>query len=110
MRIENQGYVSNSANNSYVNKLAQNSELNRQQSNGDKLDKISAPVRRDTIEISQRGQNERPTLVQAKEQIMTSLQQEKSPEFLAQLKSKIESGNYQINSLELAGLILDQSV
>lgn len=110
MRIENQGYVSNSAKNNYVTKLAQNSELNRQQSNGDKLDKISAPARRDTIEISQRSQTERPSLVQAKEQIMTGLRQEKSPEFLAQLKSKIESGEYQTNSLELAGLLLDQSV
>ena len=110
MRIENQGYVSNTASSGYVNKVSQNSELNRQQTNGAKLDKISAPSRRDTIEISQRSQTERPTLVQAKEQIVASLRQEKSPEFLEELKSRIASGEYNVDPYELAGLLLDQSV
>ncbi|WP_283607249.1 flagellar biosynthesis anti-sigma factor FlgM [Faecalispora anaeroviscerum] len=110
MRIENQGYVSNTANSGYVNKMAQNSELNRQQTNGAKLDKISASSRRDTIEISQRSQAERPTLVQAKEQIVTSLHQEKSAEYLEELKSRIASGDYKVDSYELAGLLLDQNV
>lgn len=110
MRIENQGYVSNTASSGYVNKVSQNSELNRQQTNGAKLDKISAPSRRDTIEISQRSQTERPTLVQAKEQIVTSLHQEKSTEFLEDLKSRIASGDYKIDPYELAGLLLDESI
>lgn len=110
MRIENKGYVSNTANSSYVNKAAQSSELNREQSNGAKLDKISASARRDTIEISQRSQTERPTLVQAKEQIVNSLHQEKSEEFLEELKARIEAGEYNIDSLELAGLLLDNSI
>lgn len=109
MRINNPGYVSNTANGSYI-KSTQNNELNRQQTNGAKLDQISASSRRDTIEISQRSQTERPTLVQAKEQIVTSLHQEKSADFLEDLKSRIASGDYQIDSNELAGLLLNNSI
>ena len=106
MRIDKQGYVPNAINNN-LNKLTQSSEMNPQ-SNVAKLNQISGSAKRDTIEISQHTQNERPTLTKAKEQIISGLKQEKDPAFLADLKAKIDSGSYQIDTKELAGLLLDQ--
>lgn len=108
MRIDNQGYAPGSVTGNHPNKKPEHAhELNRQ-TNADNLNRISGPAKRDTIEISQHSHSERPTLAQAKESIMQGLREEKSSQFLSELKTAIDSGEYKVDASELSRILLDR--
>lgn len=106
MMIKNSGYVPNTVPNPYLgSKLNQPASV-QDKSNAVKLDKIANPQKMDTIEISKHPDSNRPTLSQVREQIISDLNQDKSPSFLETLKDKVNSNQYKIDSKEIAQIML----
>ncbi|NLJ30188.1 MAG: flagellar biosynthesis anti-sigma factor FlgM [Clostridiales bacterium] len=83
-------------------------QLNTQnlQQNAAKLNKVAAPCRTDTIEISQNRTDNRPAVSKLRDQIMSDLSSDKDTAFLSALKEKINAGQYKPDSGEIADSML----
>lgn len=107
MMIKNSGYISGMSSNPYTVKKTEQTVSAAEKSNAVKLDKISAPAKNlDTIEISQFSVNNQPSLVQTRDAIVSELKQDKDISFLDTLRAQIQSNQYQIDSKELAKIML----
>ena len=106
MMIKNSGYIPNTVPNPYYGKKLDQGTGVQNSSNTVKLDKISAPRKTDTIELSKHPVNNRPSLSHVRDQIVSELKEDKSVSFLETLKTQISSNQYKIDSKEIAKIIL----
>ena len=108
MVIKNQGYVPGSLPGAYPAKkpVSALDPAHRAEANTAKLNQISTAPKMDTIEISGQHPGEHLSLANVKEQIISSLNQEKDPEALNALKEKVGSGAYRVDPGELARILL----
>ncbi len=106
MMIKNSGYVPNTVPNPYSGKRLEQTTGVQNKSNAVKLNQVSVPPKVDTIEISQRPAPNRTSLSQTRDQIISDLNQDKDISFLETLKSKISSNQYQVDSAEMAKIML----
>ena len=107
MMIKNSGFIPGAVSNPYPAKKIEQTSNTSDKSNAIKLNKISAPaVKMDTIEISRKPADNRPSLSQARDEIIKDLNQDKDVSFLDTLKTQIKSNQYQIDSKELSKIML----
>lgn len=106
MMITNSGHVPNTVPSPYSGKKLEQTASAQNKSNAVKLDKISVPKKMDTIEISSHPVCTRPTVSQARDQIISDLNQDKDVSFLETLKAQINSNQYKVDPKEIAKIML----
>lgn len=108
MKIQNSGYVPGSISSTYTGKKAETAAIGSDsRTNAAKLDKVSVPTAKlDTIEISRHSVSSRPTMAQTRDTILAGLEQDKDAAHLDALKEQIRSGQYKVDSGELAKILL----
>lgn len=105
MIIKNSGFIPNYSG-PLSGKKAEQINIQSSQQNSAKLNKVSVPARTDTIEISQNRVVNRPAVSKLRDQVLTDLNSDKDSAFLSALKEKVNSGNYKVDSNDMARILL----